>query len=197
MTAQISDTIIYQNEAFCSVGINGEGLFNPINYGVKPFIFSTACYRGFYCTYIVVEDCLRLDKVYLGLNYKNSLLIKYGRGGQKLFGQLPHDSINTFGLHQYNGLNTFIKFTGGFLIGSDYIRELSSNMGYPAPYRFKKVTELIFQSGKLIKDIDRSKQMSELKNFIDFDRFKLLSDAGREKVQLWVKEGLMLDYKIM
>lgn len=80
MTAQISDTIIYTNKLFSIAGVNGAGLFNPADYGIEPVITSTACYRGFCCTYTVVDKFLQLNKVDLGLDLKNSLLIKHGRG---------------------------------------------------------------------------------------------------------------------
>lgn len=92
MTAQISDTIIYKDKRFCLVGVNGEGLFNPDNYGIKPFVKCTACYKGFYCTYTFVDNYFRLSEIYLGLDRKNELLIKYGRGGLKLFGQIPSNN---------------------------------------------------------------------------------------------------------
>ena len=196
MTAQISDTIIYKDRLFSIAGVNGTGLFNPADYGIEPVITSTACYRGFCCTYTVVDKFLQLNKVDLGLDLKNSLLIKHGRGGLKLFGQTSEDTISACGLHRYSSLNELIDFTGGLLTGTDFIRELSTNMGRASPYKFKRVIELIFESGQLIKSVDRSQQMSELRNFIDFKMFKTLSSEGKEKVEEWIREGLILDYNI-
>ena len=63
-------------------------------------------------------------------------------------------------------------------------------------HKFERVIELIFESGQLIKSVDRSQQMSELRNFIDFKMFKTLSGEGRKKVEEWTKEGLILNYNI-
>ena len=188
MTAQISDTIVYKNSIFNISGVNGKGLFDPTNYGIKPVITSTACYRGFCCTYALVEKSLRLNEVYLGLDLKNSLLIKHGRGGLKLLGQTPEGTVNFCGLHKYKNLNKPICFRG-LLIGTDFIHELASNMGYASPYKFETVIELIFKSGKLVRSVDRSEQISELRDFINFEMFKTLSSAGEEKVQQKFNNG--------
>ena len=67
MTAQISDLVVYRRKPHTIAGINGSGLFDPAMHGVRPAMISTACWRGFHCTYEVADGSLLLTKVNLGL----------------------------------------------------------------------------------------------------------------------------------
>jgi len=49
MTAQIQDCVVYQDEGYAIIGIKGEDLLEPADYGMTPTIMHTACYRGYYC----------------------------------------------------------------------------------------------------------------------------------------------------
>ena len=48
MTAQIQDCVVYQDEGYAIIGIKGEGLPEPADFGMTPTIMHTACYRGYY-----------------------------------------------------------------------------------------------------------------------------------------------------
>ena len=72
MTAQISDTFRYREKPHSLAGVNGTGLFEPAQQGVKAFGWSTACWRGFHCSYEVADGALFLTQVNLGLDEEDS-----------------------------------------------------------------------------------------------------------------------------
>jgi hypothetical protein len=49
-------------------GINGSGLFDPIQQGIEPIAISTACWRGYHCVYVVADGAPLLTKLHIGLN---------------------------------------------------------------------------------------------------------------------------------
>ena len=63
MTAQIRDRIHYDNDVFTLIEFDGQTLFDPADYGIKVIPISTACWRGFYCIYNLVDNALYLHKV--------------------------------------------------------------------------------------------------------------------------------------
>ena len=67
MTAQIHDSVNYRNELFMIAAVSGTGLFDPADEGLKPIPFSTACWRGYHCTYEVVEGELQMTRLNIGL----------------------------------------------------------------------------------------------------------------------------------
>jgi len=67
MTAQVSDGFRYKDQDYSIAGVNGSGLFDPTEHAVKPFSISSACWRGFMCSYTVLENHLVLDHLSLML----------------------------------------------------------------------------------------------------------------------------------
>src|SRR5690349_13467960 len=88
MTAQISDRVVYRGKPHSFAGVNGSGLFDPTEHGVVPVSFSTACWRGYHCTYEVAGDSLLLTKVNIGLGESDRTAVERGEG-PKLFGKMP------------------------------------------------------------------------------------------------------------
>jgi hypothetical protein len=61
MTEQISDSFEYEGRHYSIVDVNGDSLFNPIQYGIKPVSWSTACWNGYLCTYKIQHQMLYLN----------------------------------------------------------------------------------------------------------------------------------------
>lgn len=89
MTAQISDTIHFQYQDYSLAGVSGSGLFRPQYHGLEPRIMSTACYRGFVCFYRVEDECLELQKLWIGTDLKGSIQTKHEHGAM-LFDVKPN-----------------------------------------------------------------------------------------------------------
>ncbi|MFL5356206.1 hypothetical protein [Archangium sp.] len=88
MTAQFQDSVLYQGRRFALLKSRGSGLFEPTGHGLSPRAISTACYRGRFCTYAVVEQWLRLSELHIGLEAPLPLAVRYGRG-PCLFSKAP------------------------------------------------------------------------------------------------------------
>lgn len=193
MTAQISDRVIYNNHTFSIAGVNGEGLFDPKDYEIKVEFLSSACWRGFHCTYEIADKSLRLQDVYIGLTYLDEKRIQLGKG-IKLFGKVP--TCYKESDYRYEHLNQLIMFTGGILIGSDFIREMYVHMGFHKAYKFREVYELVFESGQLIKTTDCSQKMSNFRNMLIDKKLQPDLSQGREQIEQWIGECFSLDYKL-
>ena len=60
MTAQFSDRFFYKGNEYALVEINGSGFFDPVQYGLTPVSWCTACWRGYLATYEIHNDKLHL-----------------------------------------------------------------------------------------------------------------------------------------
>src|SRR6185503_295363 len=67
MTSQIPDVVVLDGRTYSLTAVEGHGLFDPADHGLEPQFISTACWRGFLCTYAVVEGRLVLDTLDIGL----------------------------------------------------------------------------------------------------------------------------------
>jgi hypothetical protein len=176
MTAQAHDSFRYLGEDFSIVGISGKGLFQPQDHGLKPVATSTACWRGFQCTYVLVDDRLRLSTVYVGLDPDATALAKLGKGPE-LGGALPRHSrqMSALGSWFYKDPAVELRYCGGLLLGADFISELYVHMGFHPAWKYRRVHELLFESGRLTKAVDRSEFMSQVR-----DRMSAKRPASRE-----------------
>ena len=76
MTRQIRDRLLYNDKSFYIVESSEDGLFEPADYSIQVIPFSTACWRGYHCTYKILDNSPRLEEVYLGLNEQDEESIK-------------------------------------------------------------------------------------------------------------------------
>jgi hypothetical protein len=153
MTAQISEQVGYRGKRHSIAGVNGSGLFDPSEHGIQPVTISTACWRGYHCTYEVAEGSLLLTSVTVGLDEEHRALAERGEG-PRLFGKVPR-RYPVRG-HVYDGLREVMPFTGGLLLADGFIRELYVHMGFHPAWKFREVHELLFERGKVVKEADRS-----------------------------------------
>ncbi len=56
MTGQIPDEIILDNQSFSLVGLKGQGLFKPEDFGINPYSSCTACWRGYVIKYRLTNN---------------------------------------------------------------------------------------------------------------------------------------------
>jgi hypothetical protein len=182
MTAQISDTVHYRSRPRSIAGINGSGLFDPAQQGIREIAaISTACWRGYHCVYVVADDALFLTEVYLGLTGKDRESALLGEG-PRVFGAVPRRYLqhgHRQNLHtgevstsweasdfKVDGIREPMAFTGGLLLGDRFIREMYVHMGFHPSYKFRVVHELIFDAGRLVAEHDRSARMAEFREML-------------------------------
>ena len=208
MTAQISDAVVYRGKPHSIAGINGSGLFDPTEHGIKSVMISTACWRGYHCTYEVADDSLLLTQVNIGLGEEDRALAERGEG-PKLFGHVPHrytvhgyreDSTGvktSWESHDflYDGLRAVVPFTGGLLLADDFIHELYVHMGFHPAWKFREVHELLFEQGRVVKAADRSAEMAEFREMLAGRPMEPSDPRDQEEIVRWVEQCFSLKYR--
>lgn len=165
MTAQARDEFIVRERRFTIEAFTGKGLFEPAQQGLSPAMLSTSCYRGYWCTYEAIEDSLRLNQLHIGLWPKDMLAAQHGEG-PRLFGQRPVHAGKAH-LFVYRNLSAPVPFTGGILITSDFIQELSLHPGHEPVWKFREVHELLFEKGRQVRARDCSSEMATIRESME------------------------------
>ncbi len=192
MTAQISDRFIYRDQDYSLAGVNGEGLFEPSQYGLRPVAMCSACWRGYPCTYVIRDNQLLLEQ--LGISHG----LEGGQRG-KLTAPPPLNGrtaeaargrgVSVFG-HKYTGLALPIRFSGGLLLARDFIEELYVHMGFHPAWKFREIHELILKDGQLSQAYDRSSEMAGLR-----DGMQGKGECGdSEQIAAWIDRCFSLKY---
>jgi hypothetical protein len=185
MTAQVPDFFVYADVKYSIAGANGQGLFDPTDHGIQPVPCSTAMWRGFGCTYALRDERLVLQD--LGL---------FAEGDPPLiFGVQPEPSSTPYqGQLRYADIGWEAPFSGGILLGCDFIQKLYVHMGFHPAWKFRKVHELIFEKGQLTQAHDRSKAMHEFR-----ERMAKLPRRGgnldEAELMGWIQQCFSLDYE--
>ncbi|HEV8061785.1 MAG TPA: hypothetical protein VGP68_18045 [Gemmataceae bacterium] len=105
---------------------------------MKPVPRCSACWRGFFCTYLVEEPRLLLDQLSICLD----------EPATSLFGvspKLDEGKIRLFDV-VYEGLRRPLLYSGGLLLAQDFIKELYVHMGFHPAWKYREVYELIFRN---------------------------------------------------
>ena len=156
MTAQAPDRVRYQRMKYDLVGVKGTGLFNPDQFGL---VFGPTCsdnWRGYIVTYKVTDNLLKMEKLDFaaGLDKNGEPLTEFptiygGQAKQTSTGPEYHYPPDT------------VPYTGGLLIGREFIQELYVHMGFQDAWKFRRVHELVFDQGRLTEHRDLSAAMEE------------------------------------
>ena len=201
MTAQIADSLTYADCEFTLVERNGDELFSPSEIGLTPVMSSTANYRGFYCQYSILNNRFCLTKFWVGFDSKNDLFAKCGKG-PRCFGQLPSrdthhgvdaltdEPVECFGDWYYENFQHEIAYSGGILVGHDFIRETYVHGGFPRAYQFLTLHELVFDNGELTSTHDYTPAAHEFRQ-----RLTKLHAAPVDDVQCWLQNTFSRDYR--
>jgi hypothetical protein len=148
MTAQIADGVEYRGRMYALTGIDGWGLFEPSEHGLRMGMISTACWRGYVCQYAVDDDQLILTALRLGM----------AEPPTQLFGaDLRLDGSAA----TYSPIRVPLPFTGGWLLGARFIHDLYVHMGRHPAWKYAEVLELLFDEGQLSEVADRSELMAQ------------------------------------
>ncbi|MFT3891926.1 MAG: hypothetical protein QM730_09860 [Anaerolineales bacterium] len=149
MTAQFNDVFRYKGKDFAIAGISAGELFRPADFGLSPIPASTACWRGYVAVFAVSDSYLVLGTLSVNLQEEQAPTIN---------GISP--SVPTRGLKLFNNVYADLKYripyTGGLLLGHDFISELYVHMGFHPAWKYKEVFELTFENGRLVSELDRS-----------------------------------------
>lgn len=166
MTAQFNDIFIYKGIEYALAGISVGSLFEPAMFGLNPVVASTACWRGYVATFVISDSNIVVDSLSVNLN-ENDVEDEFANG-PSINGVLPAaptDALKLFN-NIYTNLNYRLDYTGGLLLGKEFIRELYIHMGFHPAWKYKKVIELIFEGGRLVEEFDRSEKMAHFRQII-------------------------------
>jgi hypothetical protein len=96
----------------------------------------------------------------------------------------------------YKGLNLPIEFTGGILVGDEFIRELYVHMGFHPAWKFRTVFELLFEKGNVLEVGDISDKMEKLRGEMIKRPLRPKRETGDEKIGSWINSTFSLDYDL-
>lgn len=176
MTTQVADTFRYQSESFDVLDTSGVGLFMPAAHGLKCFPPSTGCWKGFVAEYVLHERCLVLGALQIQLDVPETF------EEPPLIGPIFHGvrarlaEHSQFGRWHFHGLGMPVDYSGGILIGRQYIQEHRIYLA-PHAWNFQTVVELVFEKGRLVEELDHSERVAEV-------RRRILAE-GKEQPGFW------------
>jgi hypothetical protein len=202
MTAQVDDKIRYKNSEYSIIGINGEGLLDPSQYGLSPTAWVTSCWRGFLTTYVVENKKLFLTR--LEINLTPIDLDRKGNvekvSAPLIEGYKPKDTSEGEKYkgfeYKYNEMKLPIPFTGGLLVASGFIRELYIHMGFHPAWKYEDVHELIFEKGNLFEARDVSREMAEFREEMLGASLRPDSNAHPDEIMKWIEQCFSRDYSL-
>ena len=183
MTGQIPDKLIYNKSSYSIVGLKGEGLPSPLDFGLEPTSPHTANWRGFIMTYTIAENRLIVEEM--------NVTVKDLKEKPPLINDINPETKKEGVFHlTYSSLKLKTQFTGKILIAKDFIDSMYVHMGFQSPISFKSVIELEISDGTLIKVTDFSEIMKKY-------RTRNISDGKygyNENLQEWIARTFSLDY---
>jgi hypothetical protein len=162
MTKQIPDRVKYKSQEFVMAGLNGTGLFIPGDFGISSEMMgiTTACYRGYYCTYECIGNLLFLVELVIVHRHGKDIELP-------VIEAIPPKSISIkpgiILFNYYQELKIPCPFSGGLILTSNPINAVGH---FPAPIEFETVIEILVQEGILQKEIDHSCSVAGLRKQI-------------------------------
>lgn len=181
ITAQIPDEFTINGEKFSLVGLKGQGLFTPEDFGIRPHFTCTACWRGYVMEYNFINNKLVLTGMRVNVNEPT-----------KINSVEPQKGDSLFKFH-YNNLNLKTHFTGSVLLAKDFIQSMYVHMGFQRPMAFKTVVEIHVENGNIISLKDLSKQMEEKRKQNPYEGAQPQSNT-QNNIERWIKQTFSLDY---
>ena len=183
MTGQVPDNLIYKKSSYSIVGLKGEGLPSPLDFGLKPISPHTANWRGFIMSYRISEDRLIVHEM--------NVTVEDLKEKPPLINGVNPETKEEGRLHlTYKSLKLKTQFTGKVLIAKDFIDSMYVHMGFQSPLSFKTVIELKISDGILIEVTDFSEIMKKYRKHKVTDG-KL---GPTENLQEWIARTFSLNY---
>jgi hypothetical protein len=152
VTAQIPDTVILDGHEYELIGIEGEGLFSPSEYGFEPVMWHTANYAGYLLTLEIRDEELVLTK----LEIKDAE-DRYPDIDGCSAGHVADD--DAFAIATYGGLDLRQPFTGTLRIAREFLPEHYVHQGYQSASAYAVVADLDLKAGRVVEVRDRSEEI--------------------------------------
>jgi hypothetical protein len=185
LTGQIADEFRYNGEIYSLVGINGNGLYTPMDFGMTTTMASTACWRGYQMLYDCIDGKLIFDAMFV-----NPREVKPVNGIEP-----RHPGDDWIFKYVYENLGLKTKFTGRLLLGKDFIDEMYVHMGFQSPESYRTVIELEVKDGNVVTATDLSSRMAE-RRLKGCNKPKQPHTHDDEDVMDWIENRFSLDYDL-
>jgi hypothetical protein len=187
MTAQVADTVTYEGITYSLLGVSSEGLFDQRAYGLEPESMTTSCRRGYVWQYGARESRILLT----GLNICLREEAHYSEVG----GRKPSCSDDFLGGAAYRHLGIPMGFSGGLLLGRDFIQELYLHTGFQKPHAYR--------DGRVLGVRDHSGRIRQLRERMRSDAKKRKASGtpetqampSRDAIPEFVERAFGLDYR--
>jgi hypothetical protein len=183
LIGQISDEFRYNGEEYSLVGINGEGLPVPSDFGMRTKMASTACWRGYQMFYDFVDGELILDGMFVNTDDAKSVNgVKPG---------VSKDSSGFNYIYKNIGLRT--NFPGRILIGRDFVQEMYVHMGFQSAESYRDVLEFEVENGNIVNVVNLAEVMEQRRIQ---GRYKPTDPSSMEESDLhsWIEDRISQDY---
>jgi hypothetical protein len=184
VTAQIPDHVLVDGDRYSIIGVKGERLLHPTDFGMQCHMMHTACYRGYIADYEVRDDQLILSSIQIQVHGD----------------VLPIDGVEPLKPFKHNrpvyeGLSVPAPFTGGLLLGGDFIQAMYVHMGFQKAIAFERVLELHLDNGKITNRFDHSENLAKKRRLAGEGAQKPWGN-GRDDRMNWIETMFSLDYDL-
>lgn len=155
MTAQAPDQFFYKDMKLDLVGMQGEELPVPEDFGIETRSASTACWRGYIMRYKIIGNHLVIEGFWFNPNSENLPIIN-GKNPEKV---AKEPGIYSLGFkYEYKNINYNVPFDGSLWLAKDFIESEYVHMGFQSPTAYKTVIKFDFKDGIVTHVEDKSKE---------------------------------------
>ncbi len=185
----MNDLFIFNERKFSLIAFSEDEPYHPARHGLNPVGSCTACWRGYICTYGTITKYLCLKRLEVNL-YNAKAGDRYVRiQGPPVNGVESYepDSDHSLFNHVYEGIGLRLDYSGGMLIGNDFIWDLYVHMGFHPAWKYKEVYELIFNEGLLTDVFDRSQAMADLRQRITEQQADAENEFPYDDLEQWIE----------
>ena len=133
--------------------------------------------------------------VELMLNAANMTFLAFSRAHQTMSGQAAAFSERE-SCFVYEDLALPVSFTGGLLLGADFIEEMYVHMGFHPAYKYRRVVELSFAEGRLAEARDVSEAMARFREDIEGRPMQPGAGASFDEIEAWIRQTFRQDYTL-
>lgn len=203
MTAQFGDMYTYKQKSYTVIATSDAFPFRPKEYGLEPHCSCTACYRGYWCEYAIIDDQLVLQNLYLfnrdgayppinGVEVEPQEFIEHDcstSNGRNQIIKLP----KLFGHRIYKNVNLPILYSGKILLGNGFLHEFYVHMGFQRGWAYQELIELCFEEGILVESYDLSHIAKEKRQSLEQQNVNLRYPDDTDIPQ-FVEDSFSLGY---
>lgn len=202
MTAQVGDIYKYENRSYTIVAMSNRPYFDPADFGLEAHASSTACYRGYWCEYAVVNDTLILQNLFLHNQDKQYPTFcnidvspeEFTEHTVYIHKRTEQRKVPKYMGHRvYENVNLQIPYTGKLLLGDDFIQEYYIHMGFQRAWAYRELIELVFEEGLLVEYTNLNHMAQAIRDTINQDgNSRLFPDLTN--LPKFIDEIFSLDY---